>query len=527
MVGAVALFDVFVSHGKVLEVNVDIRHVDAVRVKETLEQELILDRVEVRDAEAVGDDASCGGATPRSDEAAPCTRGGYVVLHYEEVVRETHPADGLELEFDPLLLLVGKDFAVALVGAPVGQVTQVGDGVDEFVAAVVAVLVVASGVDDVLVALELGVDAGEEVLVYLITRKDRVAVDAVGFDLVRDLHGVVDGFRVIREQGQHLLFRLEVFLLGVAQAARVVEVGVGGDADEAVVDRAVLLADEVDVVGRDDLDAVLLAEGEDLLIIYHLLVIDVDDLLVGLRGEVRHLGLVEHDLEVVVVAEDPLVPADGFVKGGFVACDDGSRHFAGHAGGGADESFVVFFNNLAGDSRAVVHALDVGGGDYLDEVVVALEVLREEDKVEVALLLAPVVPFGHIDLTADDGLHAGVLRGHLEELLDAIEVSVVGYGEGGHAELIGPFEKVFNCGEPVEDRVLRVDVKVGKRHRSYLCWKTKIVKGRARCKKKDRNFRSFYNALKFNYFFAVFAAFLLAAPTVASYMTGVPIMMEA
>ena len=45
-------------------------------------------------------------------------------------------------------------------------------------------------------------------------------------------------------------------------------------------------------------------------------------------------------------------------------------------------------------------------------------------------------------------------------------------------------------------------------------------------KKKTGIFWSFCNALKINYLF-FFAAFLAAAASVASYMTGVPIMMEA
>ena len=123
---AVALLDVFVGFGQVLEIYVDIGHTDTVGVEETLEQELVADGVEVGDAEAVGDDAAGGGASPGADHTAGGPRRGYIVLDYQEVVREAHTADGLELELDPFLLLVGQDLAVALVGAFIGKVAQVG-----------------------------------------------------------------------------------------------------------------------------------------------------------------------------------------------------------------------------------------------------------------------------------------------------------------------------------------------------------------------------------------------------------------
>ena len=49
MVLAISLIDIFVGEPQVLEVHVDIRHRDSVRVEETLEQELVLDRVQIGD----------------------------------------------------------------------------------------------------------------------------------------------------------------------------------------------------------------------------------------------------------------------------------------------------------------------------------------------------------------------------------------------------------------------------------------------------------------------------------------------
>ena len=86
---------IFVGHRQAFEIHVDIRHVDAVRIEEALEQQVILDRVEIRDFQAVGDDGAGGGAAPGPDHRTGGARSGDIVLDDEEVVREAHPADGL------------------------------------------------------------------------------------------------------------------------------------------------------------------------------------------------------------------------------------------------------------------------------------------------------------------------------------------------------------------------------------------------------------------------------------------------
>ena len=153
MVGSVGLLDVLVGLGKVLEIHVDIRHRDTVGIEETLEQEVVLDRVEIGDLQAIGDDGTRRGAAPGSHEGPHRARCGDVVLHYQEVVREAHAADGLELEVETLGLLVRERLAVALVRTLVAKVAEVSHGRTEISAAVPALLVTTAGVDDVLVFL--------------------------------------------------------------------------------------------------------------------------------------------------------------------------------------------------------------------------------------------------------------------------------------------------------------------------------------------------------------------------------------
>ena len=262
---------------------------------------------------------------------------------------------------------------------------------------------------------------------------------------------------MVREQGQHLVLALEILLLGVAHPVGIVDVRVGGQADEPVVDGTVLLPDEVDVVRRNDLHPVLLRHLEDDLVVDHLVVVDFP-------RQARNLRLVEHHFQVVVVAEHVLVPFDDLVHLGHVARQDGARHLARHAGGAADQALVVLLQHLVADARAVIHALDVRRGHDLHEVLVALVVLRQQNQVVVALLLHPVVPHRHVHLAPDDRLHRRMLLRVLEELLGPVHVPVVRDREPGHPELLGAVEQVVDGRLSVQDGILGMYVQVNERH---------------------------------------------------------------
>ena len=81
-----------------------------------------------------------------------------------------------------------------------------------------------------------------------------------------------------------------------------------------------------------------------------------------------------------------------------------------------------------------------------------------------------MVSLGHIDLTADDGLDVGIFPRHLEELLDAIHEAMVRDGQGGHAQLVDPREKISYGRLSVQDGILGVDMEMYKTH---IC--TKVV----------------------------------------------------
>ncbi len=184
-------------------------------------------------------------------------------------------------------------------------------------------------------------------------------------------------------------------------------------------------------------------------------------------GDVRLRGVVEHHLQVVVVPEEVLVPLRDALRLVHAVCVDGTRNLARDAGGGADQTLMVLFEQVVVDARVVVEAVDVGLGDEANEVVVAGEVLREEDQVVAALVLVArrvVARRGDVRLAAEDGLDGrqvavALLRAALVvERLQGEEVAVVGDRQRGHAPLARAPHERFDAALPVQQGIGGMDV---------------------------------------------------------------------
>ena len=75
----------------VIEVGIDIRQRDTVGVKETLKQQVVLQRVDLGDTQAIGYHRACSRSTTRTNHHSQFVAGRVdKVLHYEEVSWETH-----------------------------------------------------------------------------------------------------------------------------------------------------------------------------------------------------------------------------------------------------------------------------------------------------------------------------------------------------------------------------------------------------------------------------------------------------
>ena len=108
------------------EVHVDVGHALAPRVEEALEEQVVLERVDVGDAQGVADDGARGRAAPGADGDAVVLGELDEVPDDEEVGVEAHLADDAELEVEALARLGGRLGAVAAHDALLAELAQVG-----------------------------------------------------------------------------------------------------------------------------------------------------------------------------------------------------------------------------------------------------------------------------------------------------------------------------------------------------------------------------------------------------------------
>ena len=415
-VAAVLLLDVAddLLAAVVGKVHVDIRHADALLVQEALEHQAVGQRVDVADAQGVDDERTGDGTTGHGENAVFAGKAD-VVGDDEEVEGVAGAVDDVEFVLEARTLLL-VDAAVALGDARKTLLPEEGRRR------------VAVGQVE---ARE--VDAGEV---------------EVQLDLLGDDQGVREDFGHAREGPSHFGPGPQVELLcAQTHAVGLVDRRPGLDAQEDVVRAGIRLRDVMGVVGRDDAHTDLARDGEEVTVqlglAFETLILDLD--------------------EVVIAPEQVGVPPSDSARGVGLAVENQARQLTRHAPGEGGEAPGVAFQEGLVDARTVVEAVDAGRRDEAQEVAVALLVAREEGEVEGFVvefgLTVGEGPRGDVDLAADDRLDARLSRGRIE-LDDAVQVAVVGEGDGGLAHRLCPPDDPVDPPEAVEEGILGVDVQV-------------------------------------------------------------------
>ena len=410
------------------EINVNVGQRDALRVQEALEQQPVVQRINVGDAQGVAHQAAGGRTAARPHRDALLARVANEVPHDQEVAGKAHLLDHADFFLQPALVvrqrvpqqaalrlrrqarppllkpLPGHLFEVTLQGKAVGD-GKVREGI-------------------------------------LLARQRQVA--ALG-DFQRPLHRL----RHRPKHLQHLLGALEVELVGV----ELHPVGIADqlahlDAEQDVVRVRVPFGQVVAIIGGDQRDAGLLRHpqqvGLDAMLLFQALVLDfqieiprAQDVAVLARGPARRLIVVGEQVE---------------------------RHLAIQAGGKSDQAPAVLRQQLLVNAGLVVEPFQVAGADQLDQVAIALQVLAQQNQVVGVFAVAraaAAVAGGDVHLTADDGLDA-VGFGGLAELGRPEEVAVVGHRYRRHPLPGGQLSQARNGAGAVQQTVVGVEMKVDK-----------------------------------------------------------------
>ena len=359
-----------------VEVHVDVGHLDPVRVEEPLEQQAVPKRVEVRDPQRVGRDRARCRPAPRTDTDPLFACEPDQVPHDEEVAGEAHLRDDRELRVDALEDLYGRRRPVALLHTTLHELPQV--------------------------RLErLAMRRLEPWQPVLGT-----VLDHDPLELRKQLHPFGDHQRLVARVGQlaedaaHLLRRLEVELLGVEpEALRIRLQLLLLDAQQNVMRLRVLLPGVVQVVRRNDRHAELSRDpdllADDPALIRQAVVLDLDEVLAG--------------------AEDVARLAGGREGAIVLAVHEQHTDLRRETSGKADQAVGVFGEQLLVHPRPVVEAFEVREGDQSEEVAVALLVLGEQREVVVLLLALPrraIEPGAgrHVRLDPYDRFHSRLPR---------------------------------------------------------------------------------------------------------------------
>ena len=180
-----------------------------------------------------------------------------------------------------------------------------------------------------------------------------------------DLPGAVERARVPVEQACHLVPRLEVELLGVeAHALRVRQRLARLHAQQGVVGSGVFLGQVVSVVRRNERDPGFLRQTE---LERDQLPVEIQPVVLDLKEEVVPAENVE------VFVREPATRLVSVVQQRFL-------QIAAQTCGQADQAFGVTGQKILADPGLVVEALEVAGGDEVDEVAVPGLVLAKKDQ---------------------------------------------------------------------------------------------------------------------------------------------------
>ena len=165
---------------------------------------------------------------------------------------------------------------------------------------------------------------------------------------------------------------------------------------------------------------------------------------------------------IVALAEQVPIPQRCLLGAVIVPCQNRAGYLARQAGGQADQTIVVLFQQFLIDTRLGVKTLGKAGRHHLDKVLVACLVFAEQNQVVVAVDTVDLIKAGaggYIDLTADDGLDARRF-GRIKESHAAVHDTVVGDSARRLPHRFQLVKHPVNAAGTVQQAVLGVDMKV-------------------------------------------------------------------
>ncbi len=362
------------------EIDIDIRHADALRIQEALEQQPVLQRIDVSDLHRVADQAARCRPASRAHRNPARFGEANEIPHDQKITRELHLLDHADFRIQPLR--IRRQGLLQLAGA-----------FQRFQAR--------SPLFKSLSRDEFKVRIRRMLRRHIESRKRRTDFFQLHLAALGDFPRPVDGVFQLAEQRHHLGARFQIEIWIVPVHTRRVAHGLPGlNAHQNFVGARVVAMQVMRVVGSHQRNAGFLRQP------------------VHLRGDQLVLiqAMILNFQKEIALAENILIrvrQAAGFV----VAI--GHQRFvdvAAQAGRERDDPSGMLRQQIFIDARLVIEALQKASGNQLNQVAIALLVFAEQHQMVVAIRIRArlVALLRDVNLAADDRMHALGLGGFVK-----------------------------------------------------------------------------------------------------------------
>ncbi len=252
---------------------------------------------------------------------------------------------------------------------------------------------------------------------------------------------------MIREERAHFRRTFEIKLRHIAHPFLVVHHLAGADADHDVVRFVMAALEKMDIVRRHQPEPKLVPDGRQ------------DGIAFPLRFEA-----------VIVQLEKEIFRPQNVAKGRragsrFVELIGLDRHvdLALETGAHPDQSLAMRREQLAIDPRFVMHPLEMRSRHQLHEIAITSLVAGQEREMvsRIALRIRAVLDRArrHVSLDSDNRFDPGIGR-RLIEFHCAMEVAVIGHGNGRHLHFGRFFHQLLHPHRPIEERIFGVEMEM-------------------------------------------------------------------
>jgi len=405
----------------IAEIDVDVRHRDALGIEKTLEDQVIADRIEVGDLEHIGDQAAGGRTAAGSHRDVLAAGITDEIGGDEKIARIAHLPDDLKLILQPLLQ-IRRHLRIAFAQAGPRHLGEV------------------------IVQILAGVFGWK--LENRQVKGPRIKMEVA---LFRHLERIEQSLGMIGKGFGHLRFTLEIELPGgIAHAGGILEILARLQTEQDIVGFGMPFFQIVDIVGGDHLDIHLPGDGKD-----------------GVADGLFFGDAVVLDFEVEILAEDVAIFGDGRTAALLVLAQQPLADLALEAGAEGDQPLVMFAQQGAVDAGLVIKSFQISGRDQLHQVLVAGHVLAEQDQMKSGAagagigLLLQTAARSHIDFGADQGFDFG-LAALFIKADDAMHAAVVGQSDCRHALRFRPLDEILDAAGAVEKAVMGVVMEMDK-----------------------------------------------------------------